>query len=204
MTPQLLIFFIVAFKLIAASLCVIFARNPIYSVLFLIAAFLNTSVVFLLAGAEFLALILAIVYVGAVAILFLFVVMMFDVAFDSIKERVRSFGLLALGLCLFFLTELGAVIWVWKSYSKAKDIIGHAISQKVSNTAALGHILYTDFFFAFQLAGIVLLVAMIGAIVLTLKTEKTLKRQSHQRQMERSPENTLKLVKVKSNQGLVQ
>ncbi len=202
MTPELLIFYMFAFKLVMASGCVILARNPIYSVLFLIAAFLDTSILFLLAGAEFLALILAIVYVGAVAILFLFVVMMFDVAFDKIKERVQHFGLLAAGCGLFFLTELVAMVWVWQSNTKAVDVISHGISQKTTNTAALGHILYTNYFLAFQLAGIILFVAMVGAIALTLKTKKTLKRQDIRRQLERDPAQTLKMVNVKPGKGL--
>ncbi len=204
MTPTLLIFFMVSLKLVMMTVGVIAARNPIYSVLFLIAAFLNTSVIFLLAGAEFLALILAIVYVGAVAILFLFVVMMFDVNFDRVREHVGSFWLLATGSGLFFLTELVAVIWVWKSYDRISNVGGYSVSEEGTNTAALGSILYTDYFLAFQLSGMILFIAMIGAITLALNKKNTFKHQNLDKQLERSPSNTLRLIKVKSKQGFLQ
>ena len=200
---ELAIFSITALKIIIMSLCVIFARNPIHSVLFLIVAFLCASVIFLIAGAEFIALIFAIVYVGAVAILFLFTVMMFDMSFDSIKERVKGFGLFSCGFALLFVTELVAAIWVWKAHSNAFDVVSQTISQKFTNTHTLGMVLYTDYFLPFQMSGIVLLVAMVGSIALTIRSKKPMRFQNIGEQVARSPKNTLKMMNPKPGEGLL-
>jgi len=203
MTPELLLFYLIAAKLVIYSLFVICAKNPIHSVLALIVAFLCATGLFILANAEFLAWILAIVYVGAVAILFLFCVMMFDVEFDHVKSRIKGFGLMGIGVAVLFATEIIGAVWFWKNYKKASDVVQNTISSQASNVLSFGHILYTDYFFPFQLAGMVLLVAMIGAIVLTLKTKSSLKRQNIEAQLERSPKNTLRLMSVESKKGLL-
>lgn len=202
MTPELLIFFVIAFQLLVAAFGVVFSRNPVYSLLFLIMAFLDSSAIFILLGAEFIAFILAIVYVGAIAILFLFVVMMFDASFDKIKKRVKNMRLFASGLAALLLTQMGSVVLAWKSSKQALDVVSHQVLPSITNTEALGRILYTDFFVVFQLAGFILLVGMIGAIILTQQKRVLLKRQDLEKQLERSPSNSLKMVKVSSKKGL--
>ena len=195
-------FLMMAFKLVAASLGVVLLRHPIYAVLCLIVAFLDSSVIFLLLGAEFLAFILAIVYVGAVAVLFLFMVMMFDVSLTTVKERIGHFGLFSTGLFLFFILEMICIALAWTHNEHAFDFVQHITTQQVTNTQALGHILYTDFVLAFQIGGIILLLAMIGAITLTLHDKKTLNTQDHRQQVNRNPKNTLRLVKVPFHKGI--
>ena len=198
---EVILFYILAVKLIGAALCVVLARNPVHSVLALIVAFLDTAVLFLLHHAEFLAFLFAIVYVGAVAILFLFVVIMFHASFESILARMRHFGLLASGLALFFITELGVIMMMWKSHGKAQDVPSQLIPQDITHTEALGNILYTDYFLAFQLAGMILLVAMVGAIVLTLKSKSNLKRQDPRSQVAREPRDTLIMTQPQLHHG---
>lgn len=195
-----LFFYIFSAVAIASGVMVIGARNPVHSVLFLILAFFNAAGLFVLLGAEFLAMILVVVYVGAVAVLFLFVVMMLDVDFVELRQGFLNYlpvgGLVGIVLLAELLIVLGG--WVL-----APDLHLNAaapIPAEVSNTAALGEILYTRYIYYFQAAGFVLLVAMIGAIVLTLRHKQGVKRQSIAAQNARSP--VIEVRKVQSGRGL--
>jgi NADH-quinone oxidoreductase subunit J len=188
---------------IAASLVVI-ARNPVHSVLWLILTFFSAAGLFVLMGAEFVAMLLAIVYVGAVSVLFLFVVMMLDVDFVELKSglvKYLGFGLL-IGAILF--VELTMVIGHWTFAEEADTLLRSPIPDvsETHNTIALGKILYTDYIYLFQASGLILLVAMIGAIVLTLRHRTDVKRQNIVGQMQRDPAKAMDLIKVKPGQGL--
>ena len=197
-------FYLFAFIVVGAAFMVISARNPVHSVLFLILAFVNAAGLFLLTGAEFLAMILLVVYVGAVAVLFLFVVMMLDVDFAELKSGALQYAPIGAVVGLILAAEL---IIVLGGYAFAPQLAG-AVAEPTPdiatrhNTAALGDILYTDYIHYFQIAGLVLLVAMIGAIVLTLRHRTGIKRQSTAAQLARKPSETVRNVKVKSGQGL--
>ena len=170
-------FYFFAAILIASAVMVIAARNPVHSVLFLILSFFNAAGLFVLMGAEFLAMILIVVYVGAVAVLFLFVVMMLDIDFAELKRgslQYLPFGAL-MGLILVAELVMAGSVWVLKPAIVAAK--AHATPAGLTNTQALGRILYTDYVYYFQIAGLVLLVAMIGAIVLTLRTRPGVRRQ---------------------------
>ncbi|MFO1247952.1 MAG: NADH-quinone oxidoreductase subunit J [Alphaproteobacteria bacterium] len=170
-------FYFYAAVLIASAVMVIAARNPVHSVLFLILSFFNAAGLFVLMGAEFLAMILIVVYVGAVAVLFLFVVMMLDIDFAELKRgslQYLPFGAL-IGLILVAELVMAGSVWVMKPAIVAAK--AHATPANISNTQALGRILYTDYVYYFQIAGLVLLVAMIGAIVLTLRSRPGVRRQ---------------------------
>ena len=200
MIPTIL-FYMFAFVLVASAATVVSARNPVHSVLFLILAFFNAAALFLIAGAEFLAMILVIVYVGAVAVLFLFVVMMLDVDFSQLRggfQRYLAVGVLV-GVVLFI--ELLSVIGGWKLAPRAGQLRFAPIDAKISNTEALGRILYTDYVFLFQAAGLVLLVAMIGAIVLTLRDRQTSRHQNIRQQTERKVSDTLEMVTMSLGTG---
>ncbi|RCW85837.1 NADH-quinone oxidoreductase subunit J [Paracoccus lutimaris] len=198
---------IFAFYLFAISACVagfmvVIGRNPVHSVLWLILAFLSASGLFVLQGAEFVAMLLIVVYVGAVAVLFLFVVMMLDVDFAELKgELARSLPLgLLIGLVL--LAQLGMALSGWTSADSAESLRAAPIVEGVQNTRGLGMLLYDRYALMFQLAGLVLLVAMIGAIVLTMRHRKDVKRQNVLEQMWRDPAKQLELKDVKPGQGL--
>ncbi|MEF2072429.1 NADH-quinone oxidoreductase subunit J [Consotaella aegiceratis] len=201
---QALFFYIFAFVTIGAALMVVFSRNPVHSVLFLILAFVSGAGLFLLAGAEFLALILIVVYVGAVAILFLFVVMMLDIDFVQIRQRVLDYAPIGALVGLVLLAEI--IIAVTGSYYD--PVTATATSQpippldQVSNIEALGAVLYTRYIFFFQVAGLILFVAMIGAIVLTLRHREGIKRQSIAAQVARSPATAMEIRKVESGKGI--
>src|SRR5476651_1310426 len=185
--------------LIASAVMVIAAKNPVHSVLFLILSFFNAAGLFVLLGAEFLGMILIVVYVGAVAVLFLFVVMMLDVDFAELKRgslQYLPFGAL-IGLIL--VAELVMVGSVWTL--KPGAALAHATPAGITNTEALGRILYTDYIYYFQIAGLVLLVAMIGAIVLTLRTRPGVRRQSIGMQNARVASEAMTVVDVKPGQG---
>src|SRR5579883_3458905 len=172
-----LFFYLFAGVCIASAFMVIASRNPVHSVIFLILAFVNAAGLFVMLGAEFLAMILVIVYVGAVAVLFLFVIMMLDVDFAELRQgflEYLPFGMVIAGI---FLLELLLVVGGWSLNPKVTTSITAAIPVNVSNTEALGLVLYTRYIHYFQLAGVVLLVAMIGAIVLTLRHKANVKRQ---------------------------
>src|SRR5579863_3415695 len=205
MIIQALCFYVFAAVAVASGVMVISSRNPVHSVLFLILAFFNAAGLFVLMGAEFLALILVIVYVGAVAVLFLFVVMMLDINFVELRQGFLQYlpiGAL-IGLALFF--ELFLVLGAWAfgpDVAKSFAAPLPAASANVSNTAALGQLIYTRYVYAFQAAGLILLVAMIGAIVLTLRSREGVRRQKISDQIGRKREETLELVKVRSGQGI--
>ena len=199
MILQALAFYLFAFMLIASAVMVIGARNPVHSVLFLILAFFNAAGLFVLLGAEFLAMILVVVYVGAVAVLFLFVVMMLDVDFAELKKgslQYLPFGAL-IGLILVAELVMVGSVWVLKpGVPKAS-----ATPSNLSNTEALGHILYTDYVYYFQIAGLVLLVAMIGAIVLTLRSRPGVRRQVIAVQNARTAAMAVDMIDIKPGEG---
>jgi NADH-quinone oxidoreductase subunit J len=199
---QTALFFLFSGMLIGSATMVIAGRNPVHSVLFLILAFLNASGLFLLAGAEFLAMILVVVYVGAVAVLFLFVVMMLDVNFKELRVGMVRYKLVGSLVGLLFAGELVTVGVLFQSASTAEKALAQPMAATLTNSHALGRILYTDYFYLFQLSGVILLVAMIGAIVLTLRTREKVRRQDYPAQLSRSPTNSLELVKVLSGQGI--
>ena len=181
---------------------VVTARNPVHCVLFLILAFLNSAGLFLLAGAELLAMVLVIVYVGAVAVLFLFVVMMLDINLQDISKGLAKYGLVGALVGLILAGELITIGVLWSSHSKAGSEVSHPMPEATTNAHAIGQILYTDYFFVFQISGIILLVAMIGAIVLTLRTRTRAHHQNYRDQLNRSPKNSLRMINVPSGKGM--
>jgi NADH-quinone oxidoreductase subunit J len=196
-----LAFYFFSAILIASAIMVIGSKNPVHSVLFLILAFFNAAGLFVLLGAEFLAMILVVVYVGAVAVLFLFVVMMLDIDFSELKKgalQYLPFGLL-IGLILVAELVMAGSVWVLKPATIAAK--GAATPAGVTNTEALGRILYTDYVYYFQIAGLVLLVAMIGAIVLTLRSRPGVRRQSIPQQNARTKAMAVDMVEIKPGQG---
>jgi NADH-quinone oxidoreductase subunit J len=196
-----LAFYFFAAILIASAVMVIAARNPVHSVLFLILAFFNAAGLFVLLGAEFLAMILVVVYVGAVAVLFLFVVMMLDIDFAELKRgtlQYLPFGVL-IGIILAAELAMAGSVWVLKP--AAKTALASATPAGLTNTAALGRILYTDYVYYFQIAGLVLLVAMIGAIVLTLRSRPGVRRQVIAVQNSRTAAMAVEMVDIRPGQG---
>jgi NADH-quinone oxidoreductase subunit J len=200
MQAQAIFFWIFATILVGSALAVILARNPVHSVLFLILAFVNAAGLFLLMGAEFLAMILVVVYVGAVAVLFLFVVMLLDVDFARLKQGFVQYLPQGILIAVCVGAELVYVVSGWAPSSQAADPA--TPSGTLSNTAALGEVLYTRYFYFFQAAGMILLTAMIGAIVLTLHHKAGVKRQDVGAQVARSPETAIEVRKVPSRAGI--
>ena len=197
-------FYLFSFIAVAAAFMVISARNPVHSVLYLILTFFNAAGLFLLTGAEFLAMILLVVYVGAVAVLFLFVVMMLDVDFAELKSGALQYAPIGALVGLILAAEL---IVVTGGYAFAPRLGSTVVSPTPDaavrhNTAALGDILYTEYVFYFQIAGLVLLVAMIGAIVLTLRHKEGIKRQDVSRQVRRTPATAIEIKKVETGKGI--
>jgi len=186
---------------IGSALMVISARNPVHSVLFLILAFFNAAALFVLLGAEFLAMILVVVYVGAVAVLFLFVVMMLDIDFVALRRGFMEYLPFGALIGLVLMSELLIAVGAWAFGSAVPAARSNPLPPGVSNTEAIGRILYTDYIFYFQTAGIILLVAMIGAIVLTLRHRPGVKRQSISRQVARGPATAIAMVDVKPGHG---
>jgi NADH-quinone oxidoreductase subunit J len=197
-----LFFYLFAAVCVASAVMVIVSRNPVHSVLFLILAFVNAAGLFVLLGAEFLAMILVVVYVGAVAVLFLFVIMMLDVDFTELREGFIEYLPVGIVIGGIFLFELLLIVGVWVIDPGVAKSITAAIPANVSNTEALGLVLYTKYIHYFQIAGMVLLVAMIGAIVLTLRHKVNVKRQDINVQNARTPELAMSIRKVASGQGL--
>ncbi len=198
-----LAFYVFAAILLVSAGMVVSARNPVHSVLFLILAFFNAAALFVLAGAEFLAMILVIVYVGAVAVLFLFVVMMLDINFSEMREGLQRYAPIGATIGVVLLIELGIVLGGWKFAPGASTLHLAPPSAGSHNTADLGRMIYTDYVLLFQVAGLVLLVAMIGAIVLTLRdrtqdSPTNSRRQSIARQVARTPASTLVMVRQPS------
>ncbi|SLN58434.1 NADH-quinone oxidoreductase subunit J [Pseudooctadecabacter jejudonensis] len=201
MTPTVIAFYAFAVTTISGGLMTVISRNPVHSVLWLILAFLSSAGLFVMLGAELLAMLLMIVYVGAVAVLFLFVVMMLDVDFAELKAEMAKYMPLALLIGVVLLMQLALAFGVW-GFSEGVDTrIAQPIGD-VENTKALGLVLYDQYFLLFQLAGLILLVAMIGAIVLTLRHRSDVKRQNVVAQMMRDPAAAMELKDVKPGQGL--
>ena len=188
--------------LVTTCIFVIFSKNPVNSVLFLVLAFLNSTFLFILIGAEFVGIILAIVYIGAVAILFLFVVMMLDIKSSISKENILQYMPIGLLVGLVFIAELVIVLINTKLDLTSIQILSNPMSNFVgqSNTEAIGSVLYTNYILYFQLSGIILLVAMIGSIVLTLREREGVKRQIISEQLDRR--GKIDLVDVKSGEGI--
>jgi NADH-quinone oxidoreductase subunit J len=197
-----LFFYLFASVAIASAVMVISSRNPVHSVLFLILCFFNAAGLFILLGAEFLAMILVVVYVGAVAVLFLFVVMMLDVDFVELRQGMLNYLPVGGTIGLIVLVELALVAGTWAISSDALTAAGAPSLGNVTNTEALGQILYTKYVYFFEAAGLVLLVAMIGAIVLTLRHKQGVKRQDVSVQVARNPATAMEVVKVKPGQGI--
>lgn len=192
-------FYLLAFVAVAAAFMVIAARNPVHSVMYLILTFFSAAGLFILMGAEFLALLLVMVYVGAVAVLFLFVVMMLDVDFVEMKQGFLNnigFGLLVAGILLLEMLMVGAT-YVWKDETSVINRDGD-----VSNLEAFGRVLYTDYAGIFEAAGFVLLIAMIGAIVLTLRDRDGVRKQDVTAQMARTKETGMEMVDIEPGQGI--
>tara|TARA_B100000214_G_scaffold73796_1_gene49546 strand:- start:53 stop:667 length:615 start_codon:yes stop_codon:yes gene_type:complete len=202
MTVIQLTFYIFSFVMLLSSLMVISTKNPVHSVLFLILAFLNAAGIFVILHAEFLAMILIIVYVGAVAVLFLFVVMMLDIKTTIEKSNILQYLPIGLFIGFVFIAELVIVLINTKLELSNMQILSNPLNKfaELSNTKAIGSILYTDYILHFQLAGVILLVAMIGSIVLTLRERTGVKRQSVVEQLSRS--SKIDLVDVESNKGI--
>ena len=194
---ETLFFYLFASITCLAGLMVISSRNPVHSVLFLILAFFNAAGLFVLLGAEFLAMLLVVVYVGAVAVLFLFVVMMLDINFVELREGFQRYMPLGLGVGGVLLAE---ILFVFFNSADMPETV--VLVNEVSNTRALGRILYTDYIYLFQLAGLILLVAMIGAIALTLRKRENVRRQSIASQTERTRADSIEVVSVPSNTGV--
>ncbi|HKF09149.1 MAG TPA: NADH-quinone oxidoreductase subunit J [Xanthobacteraceae bacterium] len=199
-----LFFYLFAGVCISAAVMVVAARNPVHSVLFLILAFVNAAALFILLGAEFLAMILIIVYVGAVMVLFLFVVMMLDVDFTELRQGFLQYLPIGAFIGAILLIELVLVLVGWTVGPNVQQTIAAPIppAASVLNIQALGHVLYTRYVYFFQAAGVVLLVAMIGAIVLTLRHKPHVKRQNIAEQIARTKSSAIEIVKVRPGQGL--
>ena len=196
MIVQALAFYVFAAVATAAGVMVISSRNPVHSVLFLILAFFNAAGLFVLLGAEFLAMLLVVVYVGAVAVLFLFVVMMLDINFAELREGFLQYLPVGAVVGAVLLAELALVGGSWVLSEGAGKTSLPVPDEKMTNTHALGHVLYTDYIYLFQAAGLVLLVAMIGAIVLTHRRRTGVHRQRIATQLDRRREDTIEVVKV--------
>ncbi len=189
-------FYAFAAVLIAAGVMVIAARNPVHSVLFLILAFFNAAGLFVLMGAEFIAMVLVIVYVGAVAVLFLFVVMMLDINFVELREGFLQYLPIGGVVGLVLLAELALILGSWAVAPDVGERVLLPAPDDVTNTHAIGNVLYTDFIYMFQAAGIILLVAMIGAIVLTLRSRGGVRRQKIATQVSRTREQSVELKQI--------
>jgi len=203
MALQAMAFYLMATVTILAGLAVVFARNPVHSVLFLITAFFSAAGLFVLMGAEFLAMLLIVVYVGAVAVLFLFVVMMLDVDFARLREGFAQYlpiGGLVAGILTIEMVMVA--VNVATGGAAAGNATPQASAPDVTNAETIGRVLYTDYVYFFQAAGLVLLVAMIGAIVLTLRHKPHIKRQSVSAQTARTPKTGMKLVDIKPGEGI--
>jgi len=201
---QGLAFYLFAAITIASGVMVISARNPVHSVLFLILAFFNAAGLFVLMGAEFLAMILVVVYVGAVAVLFLFVVMMLDINFVELRQGFLQYLPIGALVGIVLLAELIAVLGTWVMAPEAglATALPIAPPDQVTNTQALGEVLYTKYIYLFQAAGLVLLVAMIGAIVLTLRRRDGVRRQNIGEQVSRPREAAIEVKNVPSGSGI--
>lgn len=204
MILQSVFFYLFSAVLLVSALMVIGARNPVHSVLFLILAFFNAAALFVLLGAEFLAMLLVVVYVGAVAVLFLFIVMMLDVDFVELRAGFLTYMPMGLVVGVVLLSELLIALGGW---ALSPDLVAHLGEPmpdlaQTSNIEAIGALLYTKYVFYFQTAALILFVAMIGAIVLTLHHRRDVQRQNIERQVARNAENSIEIVKVEPGSGI--
>lgn len=200
-----IVFYVLAAMVAVSGILVISSRNPVHSVLFLIFAFFNAAGLFLLLGAEYVAMTLVIVYVGAVAVLFLFVVMMLDINLTELRQGFLKYLPLGVGIAVMLFAEFYLVVHASTRITPAVMSLAQypvPVAEDITNTEALGRILYTDFVFLFQMAGLILLVAMIGAIVLTLRHRPDARRQNITKQVSRDPKDTLRVISVKSGEGV--
>ena len=195
-----ILFYVFAAVLVAAAIGVITARNPVHSVLFLVLCFFNAAVLWLLIEAEFLAIVLVLVYVGAVMVLFLFVVMMLDINIEKLREGVARHAPLGIAVALVVVVELYYVLWVKRA---GVDVTGGVapLPEGYSNTEAVGAVLYTDYVYPFQLAAVVLLIAIVAAIALTMRRRPGLKTQEASRQVAVRRQDRVRLVKVEPEDG---
>jgi NADH-quinone oxidoreductase subunit J len=203
MALQAIAFYLLATVTIVAGFCVVSARNPVHSVLFLILSFFSAAGLFVMMGAEFLAMLLVVVYVGAVAVLFLFVVMMLDVDFAVLRQgfaRYMPLGAAVAGILAFEMIAVASVV-ASKGAASVNDTPA-ASAEGISNAETIGRVLYTDYVYFFQAAGLVLLVAMIGAIVLTLRHKPGVRRQVIADQVARGPKTGMRIVSIKPGQGI--
>ncbi len=206
MLAHSLFFYFFSTIAVFAAIMVIVSRNTVYSVFFLILVFISISILFIMIGAEFLGMIMLIVYVGAVAVLFLFVVMMLNITEQLTKQSSRK-GLVnnisvgsIIGVIIFL--ELLVVIGGWKYKGTFVPLSATNLNLDISNTHALGNILYTDYIHLFQISGMILLIAMIGAITLTFSKRENIKRQSYFDQIQREKDSAVSLVEVESGKGV--
>jgi len=199
-----LAFYVFAAVAVISGIMVVTARNPVHSVLFLILAFFNAAGLFVLMGAEFLAMILVIVYVGAVAVLFLFVVMMLDIDFVEMRQGFVKYLPVGGLIGIVLLIELIVVAGGWVALPESKAAIAEPIARQagVTNTEMLGRLIYTKYIYLFQAAGLILFVSMIGAIVLTLRKREGVKRQNVSKQLRRTRAESVQVMKVKSGEGV--
>jgi NADH-quinone oxidoreductase subunit J len=195
-------FYVLAVVTVVSALGVVSARNPVHSVLFLITTFFSAAGLFVLLGAEFLAMLLVVVYVGAVAVLFLFVVMMLDVDFARLKEGYAQYLPIGLIIGAVLLGEMVFVSWVVAHRGAAAGLSPLPAAADVTNAQAIGRVLYTQYVYYFQAAGLVLLIAMIGAIVLTLRHKPHIKRQSIHRQVGRRRKDAVAVISVPTGEGI--
>ncbi|MDW3207441.1 MAG: NADH-quinone oxidoreductase subunit J [Alphaproteobacteria bacterium] len=195
-------FYIFAAITVACGVMVITSRNPVHSVLYLILAFFNAAGLFVLIGAEFLAMILVVVYVGAVAVLFLFVVMMLDVNFVELRKGVKKYVYIGATLGGILFLELGLAATSWTLGPEIANVALSPVAGDVHNTRAIGQVIYTDYVYLFQGAGMILLVAMLGAIVLTLRSRPGVKKQIIADQVNRSSKDEVSVVKVPTGSGV--
>lgn len=203
MTIELFTFYFLAAITVASATMVVSARNPVHSVLFLILAFFNSAGLFVLIGAEFLAMVLVVVYVGAVAVLFMFVVMMLDINFVGLREGYMQYLPIGLLVGVILLAELVFVGGSWAVRDETAPLATTAaMVEPVTNTEAIGNLLYTEYFYLFQTAGLILLVAIIGAIALTLRQRPNVRRQDIGRQVNRLRSEAVELKKVRSGSGI--
>lgn len=202
MILQTLFFYIFSFTLLASGLTVVLARNPVHAVLFLILAFFNAAGLFVLLGAEFVAMLLVIVYVGAVAVLFLFVVMMLDVNFVALREGFMRYLPVGMAVGAMLFAELFIIL---KASTLQSTVLAKAavpLKESVTNTEILGQVLYTKYLYPFETAGVILLVAMIGTIVLTLRQREGVRKQDIRSQISRRREDCVQVVHVDSGRGI--
>jgi NADH-quinone oxidoreductase subunit J len=195
------LFYLFSAVMLASSVMVIASRNPVHAVLFLIVSFFNAAGLFLMMGAEFVAFILIIVYVGAVMVLFLFVVMMLDINFRDLRKGFRRYLPVGGAVALVLVSQLVLVTSAWVVDPHAITTTASGSEGVIENTRAIGRVLYTDYFYPFQVSGLVLLVAMIGAIVLTLRDRKDSLRQNTARQLDRPVSEIIEIKQVTSGQG---